>query len=252
MKNLQFIIVICSIAFGVSVSSTVEASVQVGDRIRFTNRVGSTAGGEFGVHRKDNANPFSPGGESAELFRTFCLERNEFIDFNAVDPSGFIIDSISKEAVNGGVGGPNPDPISSGTAWLFYNFTIGTLDDLIAGYSYNDTASANALQEAIWFAEEELTVLPAGLATTLYNTASAANATVALARTFVLNIVWAADRGTAFDGVYEGPSPGSMTDGDPAQSMLYVVPEASTVAVWSILSLMGVIAAYQNRAKSAN
>src|SRR5690606_12853492 len=100
--------------------SVAEASLQVGDRIRFTDKEGTQNGGEFGVHLKDSPNPYMGGnGESAELFRTFCLERNEYLDFSS---SGFVIDSISKEAVNGGTGGPNPDPISAETAWLYYNF----------------------------------------------------------------------------------------------------------------------------------
>lgn len=222
--------------------SRAEASLGVGDRIRFTDQVGSTGGGEFGVHRKDQANPFAGNTESAELFRTFCLERNEFIDFHK---NGFIIESISQAAEDGGVGGPAPDPISAETAWLFYNFTLGTL----SGY-LGDVTSANNLQNAIWGFEEEIALNLANPFVIAANAASAADKAAALARTFVLNILWASDRGN-FDGVYEGPTPGTLTPGDRAQSMLYVIPEASTIAVWSVLSMVGIGVAYRNRAKQA-
>ena len=244
MKNLQ-VINICLIALVMSAASTVEASLQVGNRIRFTDQVGTTGGGEFGIHLKNNANPYAGNGESAELFQTFCLERNEFIDFHS---NGFVIDSISKEAFNGGVGGPNPDPISAETAWMFFSFTKGTL----SGY-LGDTTSANNLQNAIWGLENEIAQDAAWSSNPFVIAALAANAgekATALAQTFVLNILWASDRHN-FDGVYEGPTPGTLTGGDRAQSMLYVVPEASTVAVWSVLSLIGVIAGYQRRVKSA-
>ena len=124
---MRSLVAILSVLTAVCLTSTSEASLSAGDRIRFTDLVGTTGGGEFGVHLKDHANPFSGNTESAELFRTFCLEKNEFLDFH---PNGFIIDSISKEAVAGGAGGPNPDPISPETAWLYYNFTLGMTESV--------------------------------------------------------------------------------------------------------------------------
>lgn len=234
-------------------SAPADASLSVGDRISFTNQVGSTRGGEFGVHRKEHANPFDGNDDlpEGELFRTFCLEQNEFIDF---DQRGFIITSIGNAAVNGGKGGGNPDEIEAATAWLFYNFTIGTLDSLVSGYSYGDTASANALQNAIWYLEEEIDTLPTGLVKDLIDIASAADATVALARTVVLNIVWSTDR-HGFQGLYDNVMGPLQTNATPAQSVLYVtpenfvVPEASTIAVWSVLSVIGLAATYRKRAQ---
>lgn len=234
---------VLSVLFGACLSSWANASLGVGDRIRFTDQVGSTGGGEFGVHKKNDPNPFGGTGQSTELFRTFCLEKNEFIDF---DHRGFIITSITQDAARGGNGGGNPDPIDPATAWLFYNFTIGTLDTLVPGYSYNDTDSANALQNAIWYRENEITSLPTGLATTLYNISGAADATVAAANTFVLNIVWSTDR-HGFQGLYDNVMGPPQTNATPAQSMLYVIPEASTVAVWSILSILGLGVAYRKK-----
>ena len=222
-------------------AAPVDAALQVGDRIRFTDQVGTTGGGEFGVHQKNNVNPFSGNTESAELFRTFCIEKNEFIDFNT---NGFIIESISQQAVGGGVGGGNPDPISSETAWLYNSFALGTL----AGYLGN-VASANNLQNAIWGFENEIAQNASWSSNPFViaaNAASPAAKAAALARTFVLNTLWATDRGS-YDGVYEGPAPGTLTSGDRAQSMLYVIPEASTIAVWSVLSVLGTGVAYRKK-----
>ena len=61
---------------------------------------------------------------------------------------------ISQGAINGGVSGGNPDPISRGTAWLYLQFATGNLQ----GYNYtgpNGNLSAGALQDTIWWLEGE-------------------------------------------------------------------------------------------------
>ena len=65
-------------------------------------------------------------GPSTPSFQTFCLETDEFTGDN---PTNFL---VSDEAVLGGSGGPSPDPISNGTAWLYARFATGSL----AGYVY--------------------------------------------------------------------------------------------------------------------
>jgi hypothetical protein len=89
------------------------------------------------------------GGTTITTFQTFCVEENEFIyRFDAiydVEISGF--------AKNGGAGGLHPDPLSRGTAFLYSQFAQG----LLTGYNYGAgrSTSAAALQEAIWWLEEE-------------------------------------------------------------------------------------------------
>jgi hypothetical protein len=121
-------------------------------------------GGEFTL--KINNNNLSPDlhslwslyssntrdiGNHDPSFQSFCLEKNEYVDmgstYNVI---------ISDKAVNGGVGGPKPDPISKGTAYLYYEFQLGTLDY----YNYNTNLgyrsdSAAYLQEMIWYLEGE-------------------------------------------------------------------------------------------------
>jgi hypothetical protein len=85
-------------------------------------------------------------GTLTGTFQTFCLELNEYL---SVATYNYVINSA---AVQGGVGGPDPDPISKGTAYLFYNFAKGTL----AGYDYAGTTKTQELQNAIWYLEQEI------------------------------------------------------------------------------------------------
>ena len=98
-----------------------------------TDRPTTYGGGEFDA--------LIDGGT---LFQTFCLERNESLSFGT--PYNF---TVGMGAVNGGVDGGNPDPISSETAYLFTNFAHGDL----SGYT-GSGADQIALQYAIWYFEE--------------------------------------------------------------------------------------------------
>jgi hypothetical protein len=99
---------------------------------------GTTNGGEFSVH--------DSGGN--KLFETFCLEKDEYISLGV----NYLVGSITTDAIRGGINTNSNDPLDPKTGYLFYKYTIGQLN----GYLDDDT-SANALQEVIWFIEEELT-----------------------------------------------------------------------------------------------
>ncbi len=113
----------------------------------------SGSGGEFNASGPDfvpatmgyTANTIVNGG-----FETFCVEENEY--FN---PGSTYYYAISQGAINGGVGGGNPDPVSLGTAWLYLHFAQGNL----AGYTYTTGAGGDAsaadLQATIWWLEGE-------------------------------------------------------------------------------------------------
>lgn len=90
-------------------------------------------------------------GGTQKTFQTFCIEEAEYIYPNTVYSA-----TISNGAVSGGVSGAisGIDPISIGTAWLYYSFAQGTL----SGYDYTDSgraSSAAALQSTIWWLEGE-------------------------------------------------------------------------------------------------
>lgn len=120
-------------------------SIAPGSYIRLYDSYGTTSGGEFNLDVVG-----SPAGFDAIVF---CLETNEFMSFGQV----LLVDDISTEARLGGTGGGSPDPISYETAYLFTQFSLGTLSSYdFAGPSPLRTPDANSLQTAIWFLENEL------------------------------------------------------------------------------------------------
>jgi hypothetical protein len=108
-------------------------------------------GGEFTLKGSPWANPahYSLTNLVGRGFQTFCLEINENI---SGQPFWAELNTV---AIGGGIGGGSPDPLSIGTAWLYKQFAEGNL----AGYDYTPgpgrAASARALQETIWWLEEE-------------------------------------------------------------------------------------------------
>jgi hypothetical protein len=108
-------------------------------------------------------------------FQSFCLETNEYVNV----PGGPYYVQISQAAKAGGSGGPHPDPISLGTAWLYNQFQLGTLQ----GYNYTKgsgrSTSAGDLQNAIWYLEGETLGVSnsfVALAVTHFGTLAAAEA----------------------------------------------------------------------------
>jgi len=141
MKARKGMFIIFVVLIGVVFSFTpVHAyPVNIGDTIYLGDGPGTTSGGEFTVGK-------IIGGD---LFRTFCIETDEYITLG----SPYVVADISTQAVAGGSGGSSPDPLDSRTAYLFYHFSIGTL----SGYNYGPgrAGSADLLQQAIWFIEQE-------------------------------------------------------------------------------------------------
>jgi len=158
MKKIMMIAMVVLVAALLAVPSSFAYPVSAGQYIwvdRIDTVGGGDGGGEFSIH---SASPSSGN----KLFETFCLEKNEYITI----PGKYYIHTIQDAVVNGGEGGGSPDPLDSKTKYLFYKFSAGTL----SGYG-NTNESANALQEAIWYIENEITSLSAGLATTFYTDA---------------------------------------------------------------------------------
>lgn len=130
-------------------------------------------GGEFTIQITGSSTPdlnwvlplYDPAakgkGGYTDSFQTFCVETNEFINIG-----GTYDFSISNRAYLGGVGTAG-DPISVGTAWLYHEFQLGRLQ----GYDYTPgngrKADAGALQNTIWWLEEEITTKPINEFTTL-------------------------------------------------------------------------------------
>ena len=150
MKKSSVLVIMVASFLCLSFLTTAQAyPVSIGQEIKFENGPGNTNGGEFRVYN------YSDITSTTELFRSFCLETNEYINYG----TKFIVGDISTEARSGGSGGgsggPNSaDPLDARTAYLYHHFYWGDLTE----YDYNGAnraASADALQKAIWYFEEE-------------------------------------------------------------------------------------------------
>ena len=116
--------------------------------VQISDEVGTDGGGMFGVWNADT-NQF--------LFNTYCLERNEYVNFTqhydyTIDPA----------AEKGGIAGGSPDPISPETAFLYFTFRD---DATQLGMDVTSVDDVTAFQYAIWYLENEVTSIP-----TFYNT----------------------------------------------------------------------------------
>jgi hypothetical protein len=109
------------------------------------------SGGEFKITVTSGEIPGHPVGSS---FQSFCVETDEYITLG----NTYYVD-ISTNAIQGGSGGPTPDPLDPRTAWLYNQFLNGTLP----GYFDNPLGrnnSAGHLQRAIWYIEQEIISAP--------------------------------------------------------------------------------------------
>lgn len=120
--------------------------------VTISDGYGSGPGGEFNLAYANF--PFTPASyNGGNYFESFCLEYNEHISYGQT----YHVD-IATETRNGGVGGGNPDPLDPLTAYLYSEFVKGSLSfyyyDVSEGTG-DRAASANALQDVIWYIEQE-------------------------------------------------------------------------------------------------
>lgn len=216
----------------------------------FGNSRGGGHGGEFLVEQvaghEFNFVPVSLG-ETQNRFEVFCLERLEFIAFGQTYRA-----EISDAALDGGVGGgPNGDPLDDKTAYLYSQFVTGNL----AGYGYgnlsvsggNDgvfdrTESANALQNVIWYLEQEVT-------DPLFGDLNLDEETLATAFLADTNANYNLQ---AFAGQVEQVKVMNLygMDGVNKQDQLIMVPAPGAVTL-GILGL-GMISAFRRRSRTSN
>lgn len=101
-------------------------------------------------------------------FITFCVEKRGPLDYEIT------YDVVLNHAAVVQNGGGPPDPLDPMTAFLYAQFAQGTLSSYMYGGTYTQRHdSANELQEAIWYIEDESTRL-SGQAQSWYNLAATA------------------------------------------------------------------------------
>ncbi len=144
---------------GLGMLSSAEAGyvdVSIGDHLKLYNGTGNGTGGEYdAVLQEFDGTNYVP---TATTWSTFCLEVDEHFYYNQL----LKVNNISDTAMSGGTNTNNGDPISFATAWLYTQFSNGSLVGLNSSGTaengnYNDNHAANAthLQKAIWYLEEE-------------------------------------------------------------------------------------------------
>jgi hypothetical protein len=209
-------------------------------------------GGEF--QGKITGAPITIGSHTIPtgfIFETFCIEEYENVSGGDASYVAVVNSSAVKGGNNVAMGseaGKNPlysgsgeavdaagqslcgDPLDPKTAYLYTQFARGEL----SGYRFGGTlaeheADAAALQNAIWYIEQEVTSLAAGKATTWVNEATNANwQDIGLVR--VLNLY-------GYGGPGINPTTGALQY--TAQDLLIYVP----VPVAVLLGLLGLGAA---------
>jgi PEP-CTERM motif-containing protein len=209
--------------------------VQVGDQIKFADGNGASPGGAFIL-----TDWGSSGTTNIGSFESFCVEKNEFINFNPGSSAVFNVSDISTEARKGGlggsIGGPSGphDPLDKRTAWLYTQYLENQSALSMDWNALTPFSKGTAMQSAIWSIEQEITPVTSGVAFGLISAAAAGSSSWAdTGRVRVLNLTWYSGGGSSY------------TPGTYAQDQLYLtpVPEPETYAMMLAgLGLMGFIA----------
>jgi len=163
-------------------------------------------------------------------FVSFCIEELE-----TFYPGRTYYANLSADANHGGT--QTTDPVGAMTGLLYRTYMNGLLGTYVPGF--NNSAAANgALQNAIWYIEEEVTALQSGLATDLYSWALATDTYHLSAST---DHAW--EYGVWAINVWEN----SNLTGN-SQDQLFLVPEPAMPILLGIG--MGVIALLPMRMKA--
>lgn len=208
------------------------ASLQVGSKVKFDTTLPGTYGGQFKI-----TDPGNPSGYGFSTFITFCVELTEHVANNRV----YKVAGISDTTVAGG------KTLTNYAAWLYTQFSQGTL----SSFNSSSVSDSNALQYVFW---REM-----GYSNADINNALPGNPAAS----------YASDVPTAWQTQYASDIANNLWNGAAgylgsvrvmnlvtlrgvkSQDQLVMVPEASTIAVWSVLSLVGAGVAYRKRTAKA-
>jgi hypothetical protein len=233
MRRLCIAACMAGILSSTAVYGTMQVTLAQGSGFSFGNggEFRATPGGSPSLLSAMNPALYSPSTSgyngSSYYFQTFCIEHGE-----TFSPGAPYNVSISGNAMNGsqGAGG---DPVSIGTAWLYSQFAAGTLVGLTAGnvaspynYTYGSgrVASAGALQDAIWWLENEPTgVSDPGTGNVFRNAVLAQYGSYAAA--------------TADSGGLFGVRALNLGIAGQVQDQLVIVPEPTTIIAGALLLL---------------
>jgi hypothetical protein len=209
-------------------AGTASASLSVGSEIKFNNREGTTGGGEFGISLWSDP--------TVDLFRTFCVEVNQYMNFS----SKFVVTGINTYSVS--YANNSTNPLTLGTSVLYQQFVSNATNFFGAGISYDYTSGttqhvkdANALQQAIWHFQNQPGYSLANLTGKALAMVNAANSYIAannitdVGPTRIMNLRFARDGADAQDQLYLMPEQGATP----------TVPEPMSLLVWGGMAFIG-------------
>lgn len=88
-------------------------------------------------------------------FLSFCVEVTEHVS----SPANYSF-NVNTASVHGGASPFNPNPLAEQTAFLYSKFREGTVGELVSGgFTQSNDADVNALQDAIWYFQNQLGVV---------------------------------------------------------------------------------------------
>jgi hypothetical protein len=164
-------------------------------------------------------------------FLGFCLEYNEHITLSG-NQDYYV--NVANQAINGG-GGPNPDPLSMVTAYMYSQYRAGNIATTAQG--------AADLQNAIWWMEEEITTSQrSSAAATMISNAKTALGLTALSDTALRALNANGAYGVRALNVYSNATLTAMN-----QDVLAMVPEPSTYAAAALLMVPVLVQARRMR-----
>ncbi len=205
-------------------TSAAEASLQVGTKLKIDTTLPGGAGGQFRV-----LDPGNPAGKGFDSFVTFCVEVGQIIRNNGL----YYVNGIDTVNSTGRALGPQ-------AAYLYTQFRNGAI---VA----NSDNLANGLQYGIWlgmgYTHSEISaVITATTANNYLNQWNANKGTVGSSGWLQSYDTWSglgSVRVAQLGDTLAGPAN--------RQDQLILVPEATTIAVWSVLSLVGAGIAYRRQ-----
>ena len=125
------------------------AGLASANTVTFTRGITGTTGGEF---------IGSYTGEITGSRVSFCLELNETVNPNGSTVYDYTVATGDYGATGGGVAGAGVggnDPLSAATGYLFQQWMLGKATNGSQGI-VNTVANSRALQNTIWYLEQEL------------------------------------------------------------------------------------------------
>lgn len=168
----------------------------------------------------------SGGTKTGPYFWTFCIETNEYLGNNLAQYKV----TINDKAVEGGFAGGSPDPLDDMTRYIYRNYVHGGAPTSGSGWSafwntatggtWTNAAAQNAaVQDAIWYIENELGSLTSGSdAQKLYDYAKK-------------RVVTDKDAGYVGDVFVMNLMKGA-TYAEKSQDLLTIIPEPASVLGW--------------------